>query len=71
MSFKSISIFSSGTHFDKWSITICAVLVENIMGNTHVKFGPMILKMLFKDISILISGGHFVQWNGNTCAISI
>ena len=40
MLFKGISIFSSCTNFDKWSITICAVLVENIMGNTPEEFGP-------------------------------
>ena len=28
--------FSSGGHFVRWSRTICAILVEGIMGNIHV-----------------------------------
>ena len=32
MLFKDISIFSSGGQFDRQSGTICAILVEGIMG---------------------------------------
>ena len=37
MSFKDLSIFSSDSHFVQWSGTICAILVEGIMGHIHVK----------------------------------
>ena len=33
MSFKDICIFSSGSHFDQESRTVCAILVEGIMRN--------------------------------------
>ena len=35
--FKDFSIFSPGGHFVQQSRTICAILVEGIMGNIHVK----------------------------------
>ena len=34
---KDVSSFSSDGHFDLWSRTICAILIEGIMGNIHVK----------------------------------
>ena len=37
MLFKDFSIFSSGVHFVRQSPTICAILVEGIMGSIHVK----------------------------------
>ena len=37
MLFKDISILSSGGHFFQWNGTVCAILVEGIMGNIHVK----------------------------------
>ena len=37
MLFKDISSFSSGGHFVQWSETICAIMVEGIMGNNQVK----------------------------------
>ena len=37
MLFKNISIFSSGGHFFHWNGTVCAISVEDIMGNIHVK----------------------------------
>ena len=37
MSFEDFSIFSSGGHFVKGSLTSCAILVEGIIGNIHVK----------------------------------
>ena len=44
MLFKEFSTFSSGDHFVLRSVTICAILVEGIMGNIHVnyfKFKPI------------------------------
>ena len=35
MSFKVISSFSSGGHFVKKNSTVCAVLVEGIIGHIH------------------------------------
>ena len=37
MSFKHISIFSSGDHFAQGSRSVCAILVESIMRNISVK----------------------------------
>ena len=37
MSIKDISSFSSGSHFVRWSKTVCAILVEGIMGDIHLK----------------------------------
>ena len=37
MSFKRFLIWSSGDPPVQWSKTICAILKEGIMGNTHVK----------------------------------
>ena len=37
MSFKNISIFSSGSPFVHWSVRVCAILVENIMEMINVK----------------------------------
>ena len=35
--FKDIFIYSSGGPFVRWSETICAILVEGIIDNIHVK----------------------------------
>ena len=37
MLFKDFSRFNSGSHFVQQSGTICAILVEDIMGNIRVK----------------------------------
>ena len=37
MLFKDFSIFSPGGQFVQQSRTICAILVEGIIGNIHVK----------------------------------
>ena len=36
-SFKDISIFNSGGHFDQWSLTVCGILIRGIMRNISVK----------------------------------
>ena len=57
------SFFSCGGHFALWSGTFCAILVEDIMGNIHVK-----LFLSSEDISC---GGHFASWSGTFCAILV
>ena len=37
MLLKEFSIFSFGGHFVQWSGIICAICLEGIMGNIHVK----------------------------------
>ena len=52
MSFKDLSIFSSDSYFVQWSGTICAILVEGIMGTIHVKsfkLGPGVTLANSKD----------------------
>ena len=50
---KIFLIWSSGSPFVQRSGTICAILVEGIMRNNSVKFGPVVQEMSFKDISYL------------------
>ena len=52
MLFKDLSIFSSDSYFVQWSGTICAIFVECIMGNIHVKLfklGPGVTLANSKD----------------------
>ena len=68
MSFKGVSIFSSGGHFVQQSRTILAFLVDD-----HPKehFREIILESVhwyrrrshLKVFSIFCSGSHFVQWS--------
>ena len=59
MSFKDISIFSSGGHnkFVQRSRTIWLIYVQGlILGTFGFEFGPAVQEM-FKDVSILYNGG--------------
>ena len=52
--FKRFFIWSSGGPPFRWSGTIYASLKEGIMGNIHMKFGPVGQEeMSLKDISYL------------------
>ena len=44
-------MISSGGHFVQQIRTICAVLVEGIMGSIHFKFRTEVQDMSFKDFS--------------------
>ena len=74
MSFKHISIFSSGGHFVQRRGMVCETLVGEIISIISVilfEFGPMVLEMLFKDISIFSSESHNVQQSRTICAILV
>ena len=76
MSFKGVSIFSSGGHFAQQSRTILAFLVED-----HPKkyFCEIILKLVhwyrrrrhLKVFPFFLTGSHFIKWSRMILAILV
>ena len=75
MSFKSFSIFSSGSHFVQPIGTISAILIavtQDIDLWNYFEIRQLAYeKMLFKGFSIFRSGSHFVQWSKTVLAILV
>ena len=77
MSFKCISILSSGGRFVQRSCTISTVSVVGhprqisvkLFWNRSIGLGGDAILMCF--FSIFSSGGHFIQWRGTILAIMV
>ena len=79
MTFKDISIFSSGGHLVYRSGTILAILVGSHLGNIPMKFeshwtkgsGGVSFYGNYPRFSIFSSGGHFVHRSETVLAILV
>ena len=71
---KIVLIYISGSIFVWWSGIICAILVDGIIGNIHVKLFEIwpVVQMSFKDFSqknYIFNSGELIVWQSRTVCV--